>query len=110
MDLEQNRRDKNMALVTFQNMAMCYQRQGLLEEWAACLSSSLGYIQDVHQADSIAERMNIMRNECKLRMQLWAILSQIHKHKEALKQAENSVKLIHHLIKDLYGLWWHYVK
>lgn len=41
-------------------------------------------------------------------MQLWAILSQIHKHKEALQQAYKSVKLIHHLIKDLHDLWIYY--
>jgi hypothetical protein len=32
INLNQNRRDKNLAVVTFQNMAMCYQRQGMLDE------------------------------------------------------------------------------
>ena len=32
LNLENSTRDKNLALVTFQNMAMCYQRLGKLEE------------------------------------------------------------------------------
>lgn len=43
-------------------------------------------------------------------MQYCAILSQIHKHKEALQQAYKSVKLVHHLFKDLYDLCIYYVK
>lgn len=39
INLDQNKRDKNLAVITFQNMAMCYQRQGMLEECAACLYS-----------------------------------------------------------------------
>ena len=99
-----------MAVVTFQNMAMCYQRQGMLEECAACLYSWLKHIQHVSPDNTIAERMNILRNEWKLRMQLCAILSQIHKHKEALIQAQKSVKLVHHLFKDLNDLWIYYAK
>jgi hypothetical protein len=48
--------------------------------------------------------MHIVNYECKIRMQLCAIMSQIHKHKDALKQALLSVKLIHHLMKDLNDL------
>lgn len=32
INLNQNKRDNNLAAITFQNMAMCYQRQGMLEE------------------------------------------------------------------------------
>lgn len=49
-----------MALVTFQNMAMWYQRQGMLEECAAWLSSWLKYIQYVSPEHTIAERMSII--------------------------------------------------
>lgn len=70
MNLEQNKRDKNMALITFQNMAMCYQRQNMLEECAACLTSCLKYTQYVTPEHTIAERMCILKDECKLRMQL----------------------------------------
>ena len=80
----------------------------MLEEWAAWLSSWLKYIQYVWPEHTIAERMYILKYECKIRMQLCAILSQIHKHKEALIQANKSVKLIHHLIKDLHDLWMYY--
>lgn len=47
---------------------------------------------------------------CKLRMQYCAILSQIHKHKEALEQARESVRISHQLINDLKQLCSFYVK
>ena len=47
---------------------------------------------------------------CKLKMQYCAILSQIHKHKDALLQARESVKLSHLLIHDLKQLCEFYVK
>ena len=110
VNLEMNVRDRNLALVTFQNMAMWYQRQGMLEEWAASLTLWMNYVPHITQDSTIAERMFFVKNECKLRMQLCAILSQIHRHKEALQQAMKSVKMIHQLIKDLYDLWIYYWK
>lgn len=47
---------------------------------------------------------------CKLKMQYCAILSQIHKHKDAFLQARESVKLSHLLINDLKQLCEFYVK
>ena len=64
----------------------------------------MNYVPYITQDSTIAERMFFVKNECKLRMQLCAILSQIHRHKEALQQAMKSVKMIHQLIKDLYDL------
>lgn len=43
-------------------------------------------------------------------MQLCALLSQLHKHKEALNQAWNSVKLVHLLIKDLKSLCIYFIR
>ena len=46
----------------------------------------------------------------KLKMQYCAILSQIHRHKDALDQARESVKLSHLLINDLKSLCEFYIK
>ncbi len=54
-----------------------------------------------------------MRKLCivgRLRMQFCAILSQIHRHKDALEQAHEGVRLSHLLINDLKELALFYIK
>jgi hypothetical protein len=46
----------------------------------------------------------------KLQMQFCAILSQIHRHKDALQQAKESIKLSHLVISDLRELCILYIK
>jgi len=46
----------------------------------------------------------------RLKMQFCAILSQIHRHKDALTQAHESVKLGHLLIHDLKELCLFYIR
>jgi hypothetical protein len=46
----------------------------------------------------------------KLRMQFCAILSQIHRHMDALDQAKESVKLAHLLINDMRELCVLYIR
>ena len=46
----------------------------------------------------------------RLQMQFCAILSQIHRHKDALDQAKESVKLNHLLINDLRELCQFYIR
>ena len=76
MDLKWSWRDKNLALITFQNMAMCYQKQGLLQECAFCLNKCLEYLHNrAGYEKSIGARMNYLRWECKYWMQLCAISS-----------------------------------
>jgi hypothetical protein len=45
----------------------------------------------------------------KLKLQYCAILSQIHRHKDALEQAREGVKVCHQLITDMYQLCQFYV-
>lgn len=51
-----------------------------------------------------------MERECKIRMQLCALLSQLHRHKDALDQAMASIKLVHLLFKDLDALCRFYIQ
>ena len=48
--------------------------------------------------------MVLMERECKLRMQQCALLSQLHRHKDAFDQAKMSIKLVHMMFKDLAAL------
>lgn len=80
---------------------------GQLEECSICLENSLTYFSAEETSlieQSIAQRMKKLRIECKLRMQLCAILSQLHRHCDALEQAKGAVRLSHQLIKDLNAL------
>ena len=44
VDLSGSRRDLFIALQLFHNMAMCYQKQGQLEECALCLETTLDHL------------------------------------------------------------------
>jgi hypothetical protein len=54
--------------------------------------------------------MKKLRFECKLRLQLCAILSQTQNHIEALDNAKKSCKIIHQLFKDLLILCYLYIR
>ena len=60
--------------------------------------------------NSISNRMRKLVIVGRLRMQFCAILSQIHRHKDALEQAREGVRLSHHLINDLKELCLFYIK
>ena len=53
---------------------------------------------------SISNRMRKLVIITRLKMQFCAILSQIHRHKDALEQAREGVRLGHLLINDLWEL------
>ena len=48
--------------------------------------------------------------EAKLRLQFCAILSQLHRHKEALEQAQEGIKLSHLIIRDCISVCRYYSK
>ncbi len=97
-----------IALEIFLNMALCYQKLGQLEECSLCLETCIDQIYGSGKEDykkvlgqqSIAMRVMKMKLECKLRMQLCAILSQLHRHKEALDQAKEGAKLANVIVQD----------
>jgi len=43
----------------------------------------------------------MLKYKCKVHMQICALLSQVHKHKEAVVHAIEGIKLSHFLVKDL---------
>jgi len=46
-------------------------------------------------------RLKMLKYKCKTHMQICALLSQVHKHKEAVIHAREGIKIAHFLIRDL---------
>ena len=69
-------------------MAMCYQKLGQLEECALCLETTIDHLVDGYYnttTQSFGNRIHKLKMEAKLRLQFCAILSQLHRHKEAFE-------------------------
>ena len=58
---------------------------------------------------SISNRMRKVFIIGKLKLQYCAILSQIHRHKDALEQAREGVKICHQMVTDMHDLCNFYV-
>jgi len=55
-------------------------------------------------------RIHKLKMEAKLRLQFCAILSQLHRHKEAFEQAQEGIKLAHLIIRDVISVCRYYSK
>ena len=78
VDLSECSRDQMIALQLFHNMAMCYQKQGQLEECALCLETTLDHLGTNYASlknQSFGQRLFKLKMEAKLRLQFCAILS-----------------------------------
>jgi len=69
----------------------------MLEECIIYLKGSIQQISDdkFYKKRRLAKRTRRIRQECKLKLQLCAIMSQTQNHSEALDNARKSVKLAH---------------
>lgn len=113
IDFKSCRRDKFHLFVMFHNMALCYQKMQMLEECASCIDQALDNLTMDNlnlEERSISNRMRKLVIITRLKMQFCAILSQIHRHKDALEQAREGVRLGHLLINDLRELCLFYIR
>jgi hypothetical protein len=113
VDFNMCRRDKFNLFILFHNMALCYQKLQMLEECAQCIEQALEYIpadQFNLEEKSISNRMRKLQMLTKLKLQYCAILSQVHRHKDALEQSKEGVRIAHHVVNDLRQLCEFYVK
>lgn len=106
ISLDHCRRDQHIAFVIFHNMAACYQRMNSLDECSVAIENALLYLGDYSSLknQSISQRMMYLERESKIRMQLCALLSQLHRHRDAFEQAKLSIKLVHLMFKDMDAL------
>jgi hypothetical protein len=112
IDFSACRRDQYHLFVMFHNMALCYQKMQMLEECAQCIEHAFEHLPVSLlnlEEKSISNRMRKVFIIGKLKLQYCAILSQIHKHKDALDQAREGVKVCHHMINDMHQLCQFYV-
>jgi tetratricopeptide (TPR) repeat protein len=106
VNLDHSKRDRYFAYITYLNMAMCFQKLGMLEECIIYLKETIQVIEkpNFFKDVSISQRMKQMHMQCQLKLQLCAILSQTQKHTEAMDHAKASVRLAHQILRDLYDL------
>jgi hypothetical protein len=85
----------------------------MLEQCAQCIEYAFEYllVSSISlEEKSIAFRLRRLFMIGKLKLQYCAILSQIHRHKDALAQAKEGVKICHQIINDTYQLCLLYVR
>lgn len=113
IDFNQCRRDMYHLFIMFHNMALCYQKMQMLEECAQCIEHAFEHLPISMlnlEEKSISNRMRKVFIIGKLKLQYCAILSQIHRHKDALDQAREGVKVCHQMINDMQQLCQFYVQ
>lgn len=113
MDIEESRADKFLNLTIMHNMAMCYQKIGALDECALYLEGCLLNLSSCFAANleqNPEEKLKKMKYECKVHMQVCALLSQLHRHKEALNHAKSAMRFCHFLIHDITAILAYYSK
>ena len=102
-----------MVFLTMHNMALCFQKLGALEECALCLEASLQTLSSpflslkLHNNDSSSDpskKLKRLKYECKTHMQVCALLSQLHRHQEALVHAEKSVQIAQYMVEDMFSM------
>ena len=90
------------------NMALCFQKMGALEECALCLDACLHQINSQYLAPTFSKKptkkLKKLKYECKIHMQVCALLSQLHRHEEALLHAKQAVQISQYLVNDLVSL------
>ena len=113
IDFNSCRRDMFHLFIMFHNMALCYQKMQMLEECAQCIEHALEHLPLSLlnlEEKSISNRMRKVFIIGKLKLQYCAILSQIHRHKDALTQARDGVRICHQMVEDMNQLCNFYVK
>jgi hypothetical protein len=104
MSLENFKKDRLIIVIVFHNTALWHQMLGSLEEAAVFLETSvlnLEILSLMPEFQSPGVKNHTIYLEGLLRMQLWALFSQLHRHREALYHAQISVRISHFLVKDI---------
>ena len=104
LNIENFKGDRLVIVIIFHNTALCHQMLDDLEEAAIFLETAvlnLEIISLLPEFQQIEVKNNSIYLEGLLRMQLCAIFSQLHRHREALYHSQISVRISHYMIRDL---------
>jgi hypothetical protein len=104
VNIENYKKDRLLIVIIFHNTALCHQMLGSLEEAAIFLETSvlnLEILSLMPEFQTTEVKNHTIYIEGLLRMQLWALFSQLHRHREALYHAQISVRISHFLVRDL---------
>lgn len=100
--------DPDFVLVTLHNLACCYQGLEKVENSAAYLEACLYNLEGRERAKGREMKQNCMwkgvKYECRAKIQLCALFSQIDRHEAALIHAQAGMKLSQNLLLDVYSL------
>ena len=103
---DQNPNDKVVFLLICHNMGMCFQKLGVLDDCAVMLEKCLKYLEQdqireyFNDASQPSLRLKFLKYKCKTHMQICALYSQTHKHREAALHANEAICLSHFFIHD----------
>lgn len=103
-NVEKFKKDRLIIIIIFHNTALWYQMLGSLEDSALFLETCILNLEILSMMPLFQKtdtKSKILSLECLLRMQLWALLSQLHRHQEALYHGQIAVRISHFLMRDL---------
>ena len=105
IDQTKFKKDRLIIVIIFHNTALWHQMLGALEEAALFLETAvlnLEILSLMPEFQSPSIKNHIIYLEGLLRMQLWALFSQLHRHREGLYHSQISVRISHYLIRDIF--------
>ena len=106
IDQTKFKKDRLIIVIIFHNTALWHQMIGNLEEAALFLETAvlnLEILSLMPEFQTPATKNHLIYLEGLLRMQLWALLSQLHRHREGLYHSQVSVRISHFLIRDIFN-------
>jgi len=105
---QEYRADPDFVLATLHNLACCYQGLGKVEESAAYLEACVYNLEGEEKARRRGNKQNCRwkgkKYECRAKIQLCALFSQVDRHEAALIHAQAGLKLSQNLLLDVFSL------
>lgn len=104
LNIENFKRDRLIIVIIFHNTALWHQMLGSLEEAAIFLETAvlnLEILSLLPEFQEVETKNHSIYLEGLLRMQLWALFSQLQRHREALYHAQIAVRISHYMVRDL---------
>jgi len=97
-----NTQNAGIILLTHHNLALCFQKLGMLEECGNHIEFCLKQVPNLIESKKTLEnKLKTTKYLAKLHMQYCAVLSQQSRHQDAIEHAKYGTRYIHHSLKLL---------